>query len=430
MKLCNKDACTGCMACINICAVGALKFQYDTKGFGYPEIDAERCVKCESCSRVCPASHSTAPIDHTPVVYAAKSKNAGIRAQSSSGGIFSELALQILNRGGVVFGAAFDEKLHLRHMAVHRPEELTLLRGSKYLQSEIGNSFQNVRRELLTGKSVLFCGTPCQVAGLKSFLGKPYPELFTVDLVCHGVPSPKVFRNYCEMLQRKLGIKITDYFFRDKKWSWKHFNSKIVGVLNENASPEAFSRLIYADNAWYGTWESDPWTRGFLSNYFLRPSCYSCRYSNMNRPGDITLADYWGYHSRRSLLDDDRGISMVLLNNKHGRELFELLKNRVIYVPTSCEEAIGGNKALSGSFQESPLSADFWATFEQDGYEGTLERFMGPEKLGLELRTLYKFGRNSIRFRLVRLFILLAWRPLRLYRKSIQCVRDFGCRRA
>lgn len=460
IKLCDENDCTGCMACGNACRHGAIEFFSNEEGFLHPKVDASKCVGCKMCVRACPILTPCPPAGSQGEkrVFAAWARDEKIREESSSGGVFSVLAKAVLSDGGCVFGAAFDENFRLRHVGIEDVAGLEKLRGSKYVQSRIGESFLEAERMLKCGRVVFFTGTPCQIAGLRMFLRRDYENLLTADIVCHGVPSPKVFESYREWLEGELGAPLGTYKFRDKRWSWKNFNTKASPVRGRKFQHESLSvkqnlrmagtserhvdifatrkklqhesPLIAEKNGeLLGTWQEDPWMRGFLREYFLRTGCHACRFANTERPGDITLADYWGYRPRkRKLCDDDRGISMVMLNNSKGRRIFEHVKPELEYVETPVEEAVRGNPALSHCFPPSPLRNEFWADFREGGYAGTIEKYMYPEKVGLNLRILYRFGRNSLLYLGIRMVLFTYRFPRRavgfVFRKLGVCRRN------
>ena len=458
IELCKPEDCTGCMACGNACRHGAIEFVQNEEGFLHPKINVEKCVECKMCVRACPILTPCSPAgtQEDKQVFAAWAKDEEIRMESSSGGVFSVLAKNMLSGGGIVFGAAFDENFKLRHIGIEDEKSLEKLRGSKYVQSEIGDAFVRVERFLKSGRNVLFSGTPCQIAGLRMFLRKSYENLLTIDIVCHGVPSPLVFQSYKTWLELQLGRPLGAYKFRDKRWSWKNFNTKAsplggrklqhesLFANNDRESDNAenlssnFSHTkgkfqhesplkAERDGTLLGTWQEDPWMRGFLREYFLREGCHSCRYTNTDRPADITLADYWGYRSRIGFRDDDKGISMVMLNSLKGREAFERIKLGLVFCETPIVEAVRGNPALSRCFAPSPLRAVFWEDFKAGGYAGTLKKYMYPEPIRWHLRILYRYGRNHFVVEILRglLFalalprrsMLLVWRvfkPLKI----------------
>lgn len=312
INITDKHKCCGCTACISVCPKGCISMSEDKEGFLYPVVDSVKCIDCGLCEKVCPVLH---PLKNEaePLVYAAINNDESIRMQSSSGGIFTLLAESVIENGGVVFGACFDRDWNVVHDYTETKEGLVRFRGSKYVQSNVGNSFSQVKIFLDAGREVLFSGTPCQVAGLKNYLRKPYPNLLTVDLVCHGVPSPDVWRKYLqETVCKEYGIKknksavnicdyISDIKFRAKDKGWKKYSFKIEykdGRIEINPFYE------------------NPYMNIFLSNLSLRPSCYVCPAKLNNVQSDITLADFWGVNKIDPNIDDDKGCGLLFLNNK------------------------------------------------------------------------------------------------------------------
>lgn len=297
--------CCGCNACVQACPKHCIKMQEDSEGFLYPVVDRESCIDCGLCERVCPVINQNEP--QKPVVtLAAVNSDESVRLASSSGGIFTLLAERTIDNGGVVFGAAFDENWDVKHICIDSKSELPKLRGSKYVQSTIGNCYKEAITHLSAGKEVLFSGTPCQIAGLKRFLHKEYKNLKTVDVVCHGAPSPMVWRMYLDEVSSMYNIaQITDIKFRDKTEGWKNFSLSIK--YKDKGGAEKTFRETLNENVFM---------RCFLSNLCLRPSCYACPVRNGKSGSDITLADLWGAENICPGLDDDKGVSLVLLRNK------------------------------------------------------------------------------------------------------------------
>lgn len=297
--------CCGCNACVQACPKHCIRMQEDSEGFLYPFVDRESCIDCGLCERVCPVINQNEP--QKPVVtLAAVNSDESVRLASSSGGIFTLLAERTIDNGGVVFGAAFDENWDVKHLCIDSKSELPKLRGSKYVQSIIGNCYKEAKAYLSAGKEVLFSGTPCQIAGLKRFLHKEYKNLKTVDVVCHGAPSPMVWRMYLDEVSSMYNIaQITDIKFRDKTEGWKNFSLSIKYKDKEGA-----------EKTFRETLNENVFMRCFLSNLCLRPSCYACPARNGKSGSDITLADLWGAENICPESDDDKGVSLVLLRNK------------------------------------------------------------------------------------------------------------------
>lgn len=328
---CEIQKCCGCSACVQVCPKRCISLCENSEGFSYPQINKLLCINCHLCEKVCPYLNvykSQRPI----IVYAAKNRDEELRLQSSSGGIFSLLAEAVIKKGGVVFGACFDENGEVKHGYTETMERLALFRGSKYMQSRIGDSYKKVQILLKQGRTVLFTGSPCQVAGLKHFLCQEYDNLLTVDFACHGVPSPKVWRIYLDEKtihrgDRKeqhsshyisLKKKISKIDFRSKSTGWKRYS--LVLTLFEQEGKENKNIVLFSS-----VFTENSYMQAFLSNLILRPSCYNCLYKNGVSHSDITLADFWGVGSQIPEFDDDKGVSVVLISSKKGEKYYDKL---------------------------------------------------------------------------------------------------------
>lgn len=337
----DMDRCVGCSACAQRCPTQCISMQHDHEGFLVPYIDANRCVDCGQCKKVCPVLNTGMEIPNAnqepgfPRAWAAWSLNDAIRLSSSSGGIFSLLAESCLSRGGTVFGAAFDQDFMVRHTGITEPSELDSLRRSKYVQSDINQCFREAEKLLKAHKPVLFSGTGCQIAGLKSFLGKDYPDLLTVDLACYGVPSPRVWSLYLEDMKKRFKSEIEAISFRDKKNGWKHY---CMHISFKNGRS-------YRDAA-----VKDPFFIGFGKNLFSRKSCYNCLFKHPHSRADITLADFWGADKLGIVnTQDDKGISLVIANTPRGQAALEAIRENCFLVETSFREATSKNPRLTVS---------------------------------------------------------------------------------
>ncbi len=340
----SPSQCTGCHACLNICPVRAIEMSDTGEGFKYPKIDSQSCINCNKCEKVCPALNGRNVLhSKAPEFYAVWNKDENVRQKSSSGGMFRILADEIIAEGGTVYGAAFDEHNHLRHVRVEKSDELLPLMGSKYVQSEIGTVFSQVRADLRNGRQVLFSGTPCQVAGLYAFLGGDNENLLTVDVLCHGVPSPGVFQRYLDSLEINEKCRIE---FRNKDKSWKLFSLVVGDKVHETLSENVYMK-------------------GFLSNLYLRPCCADCQYIGCQRIGDLTLGDFWGVNVFRQAYDDDKGTSLVLVNSPKGKLIFEALRFRYALaerVPDA--SAVFSNPTLTHSSVPSPQREAFFDDYK------------------------------------------------------------------
>ena len=342
-QICDDDKCTGCSTCANICGKYAIAMCPDKGGFIHPVIDDNRCIGCGLCDKVCPANHEPEGHEHK-AVYAAFVKDEAERAKSTSGGVFACLAQLVLKDGGYIYGAVMDEDWIVRHIEAVDENGLDRIRNSKYVQSEVGLCYQQVKKRLEEGKKVLFSGTPCQVAGLRNYLKFEPDNLLTVDILCHGVPSPEMFKRYVSAEEARAGSRMKQMQFRSKIVGWKKiFTVRIFEPNNE------------AD------W-GDTFVPGFLKDLYLRESCYQCPYASDKRQGDITLGDFWGYLERfpEYIEDDDKGISLVIVNTDKGAASLRKIKRKLVIAHRTMEDAKGGNPILSRPNIKPQVYDDFW----------------------------------------------------------------------
>lgn len=325
--------CTGCGACHGHCPTKAIEMKEDYEGFRQPTIDMDKCINCDMCSKICPVNNDFPNTNETrPEMQATWSKDSDVVESSATGGLFYELAKQVVEEGGVAVGAIYDEDLQVTHEFAETLEDLTKLQGSKYVQSKVYHTFPIIRKMLKEGRTVLFSGTPCQVGGLNAYLKyKKYDNLYTADLICHGIPGAKIYRKYLEELRNAAESEIESINFRDKSNGWNMFSVK---VLFEN------------DLQYLQTARDDNFMKIFLSDIALRRSCYDCKFSSIPRAADITLGDYWGIGYRRPHLDNNRGTSQVLVNSDQGRKLLDKIKDRVYVEVTGFEEGLNANPVL------------------------------------------------------------------------------------
>ena len=319
IKIVDPSKCCGCSACVNLCQHHAISMQPDKLGFPYPVVDMDNCVDCGLCDAVCAfvpdvSAAQTVPNDTKVEVLAARHDDADILTQSQSGGAFSAIAVQVLNDGGVVYGAAFDQSHLVRHIKVDSVEGLSALRGSKYVQSDLSDIFRQVRSDLRSGTKVLFCGTPCQVAGLRSFIPVTMQDgLYLVDFVCHGVPSPSVWKDYLDYMSRQGTIVKAN--FRDKSVAgWKEHKETFIYNNGKKNVADSFRVLFY-------------------KNIMLRHSCSVCPYNIMNHKSDVTIADFWGVDEIVPQMDGPEGTSMVICNTSDGQELIRKASTVMTIVP-------------------------------------------------------------------------------------------------
>ena len=332
IEIVKKNECCGCGSCVQKCPKQAISMVEDEEGFLYPQINNERCINCGLCSKVCPQLKKNKEIDNEyPKAFAMRSKNNEELSKSSSGGIFSVIADYVFENDGVVFGAAYDDELNVNHIKADSRIELEPLRSSKFVQSNIGDTYKETETLLKEGRIVFFTGTPCQIAGLNSFLIKEYDNLITCDLVCHGVPSQKLFHTYIEYLSKKFNSRVVKYNFRSKeKNGW--------GLFSKVETEDGKIRYINPD--------FDPYYSNFLESTIYRLNCYQCHYTTYNRVSNITLADYWGISGIHPSFYREEGNSLILINDKKGEQIFEKITDKIEYIQTDLEKAANHNKNL------------------------------------------------------------------------------------
>lgn len=331
----RKSNCCGCRACENICPIGAISMNEDVGGFIFPVVDTETCINCGLCEKACPVVNIKKN-EKSEYALACYSKDKVIRNDASSGGIFELLARKTIGVGGVVFGAAFDEQLTLKHMYAENLQDLKKLCKSKYIQSDANEVFIKVKQFLLDNRKVLFVGAPCQVSALNNYLGKPFDQLITVDFICHGVPSNKIFKSYKEAEEKKHRGKMTSFSFRVKDGNVKHVHGYSY-TIERNGRPKVYKGMFF-DNPYYF---------GFKKYLILRPSCYSCKYCTPERVSDITLADFWGIEDYLKDVDFNKGVSMVLVNSKKGQIAFSALHENIESYQLGIDIAVKSNHCLS-----------------------------------------------------------------------------------
>ena len=353
MQLYNeKNQCCGCSACQDTCPKNAITMVEDKEGFLYPVINKKRCVDCGMCYNVCPNINVKAK-ESLLKAYAAYNKNEKIRLKSSSGGIFTLITEDILKKNGVVYGAAFNENFEVKHIRITNIIELEKLRGSKYVQSKCNGIYSECKRDLDSGMNVLFSGTPCQIEALKCYLKKPYDNLFCVDIICHGVPSRLVWRKYLQYRVNFAKSKIEQIAFRLKNEGWKQFAVQFVF-----ANGTAYCQNLH----------KDIFMRGFLKNLYLRPSCYACKFKTKERVSDITLADFWGINNIYHDVDDDKGMSLVIVHSREGLNLFEKLKTSMFYREANLNEALIYNSSMIKSVMPNKNRVKFFEEIQNDNF--------------------------------------------------------------
>lgn len=374
IQILGKSRCCGCTACSQICPKQCITMESDLQGFLYPIVNTIECIGCNLCEKVCPVLNQSEPQEPLQV-YAAKNCDEQIRENSSSGGIFTSIAECIIKNGGVVFGATFNEYWEVRHIYVEAITDLSKFRGSKYVQSNLEGVYQSVKSILLTGRQVLFSGTPCQIAGLRSFLREENDNLFTVDIVCHGVPSPLVWNEYLNHISAKYKRCVQDIVsinFRNKEFGWYSYRVNIEWKDKIYSKPKS----------------EDLFMLGFLKNLYLRPSCEECPVKSGKSGSDITLGDFWGVNEAHPEIYDDKGVTMVLLNTKKGQKLFD--NTNSIRVESTYGIATRLNPVLNICSKYPDKSEEFWQVYKKFGIK-VLEQFVPIPKKQVVKRIIREF---------------------------------------
>lgn len=367
IQITDKSRCSGCSACAQICPRSCIRMEADREGFLYPVVDQDRCSRCGLCERICPVSHPVQTQKGTQAL-AVYSKDGEIRRRSSSGGVFFLLAQAILEQGGVVFGAAFDKNCRVVHTAAQTPAELARLRGSKYVQSEVGNAYIRAKQFLEQGRPVLFTGTPCQTAGLRAYLGKNFPGLLCVDFICHGAPSPAVWEEYLRLREQQASAAAQKVSFRDKTNGWEDYS---IVIQFENGTEY---RCPYRE---------DVYMKAFLHNLILRPACQACAFKGESRCSDLTLADFWGIREVAPDMDDGMGVSLVWAHTQQGEDWLKRLQSQTVFHAVELAQALAFNASATQSSQPHPGRRRFFARLGKQPLDRLAERCL---KDGLLLR--------------------------------------------
>lgn len=368
----NKRECCGCTACMNICPVGAIQMISDEEGFLYPEINKLKCINCNACVQVCTFKNGCIKRKQPVEIWAVQHKDKNVRIVSSSGGVFTSMYRSIIEHDGIVYGARFDSNFMVEHARATTERECEAFRGAKYVQSNMcpGGILKKVELDLKQGKIVLFSGTPCQVAGLKSYLKDDSPNnLITCDIICHGVPSPVIWKQYLDLIKKKSQIK--NIHFRNKENGWH--NSR----LYINKMDGTFIAQSHAEN---------PYSNLYFSHYILRESCTVCPYASFERVGDITIGDFWGIENSIPDLDDDLGTSIVMVNSDKGKKLLEDIWDTLNVRATDREHCMQPNLIMPSGL---PLSREkFWMRYHNKGLKTVMKYYTayGDQFISVRIR--------------------------------------------
>ena len=353
----QKEECFGCTACMQICPTKAITMHEDKEGFSYPVIDQEKCIHCNMCRKVCPYQKE---IKETKAdIYGVKLKEIEKRKKSQSGGAFTAIATSILENSGVVYGVAVCEGFVVKHIRIQNLDELDKLKGSKYVQSNAEEVYEKIEKDLREDKLVLFSGTACQIQGLLNYIEMkkiPSEKLYTCDLVCHGVPSPKIYQEYIQFFEKKYHSKMKNFNFRDKRYGWGPHDETMTFKNHRKITRPYYRNIFYSNNP-------------------LRPSCYSCQFANTNRITDFTIADFWGIEKANQDFYSRFGVSLLFVQPGKGQELFKkiLEKNELIYFQTNLEDCLQHNLQKP---TDKPIERQkFWEEYNKSGFEFILRKY-------------------------------------------------------
>lgn len=348
----KKSTCYGCTTCINLCPTNAITMESDKEGFIYPIIDLEKCINCNKCVEACPIKVNKSQYEQS--FYGIKAKDLEEKKKSQSGGAAALMTNYIIANGGIVYGAIIGEDLKVYHERISKEEDKHKLKGSKYVQSTLNDTFVKVKKDLQASKEVLFVGTPCQIAGLREYLKNANTDkLYLCDLICHGVPSPKIYMDYINYIENIQKEKILEFDFRDKSFGWQT-SKETMKFKNKQITATEYINL-------------------FLSNVALRLSCYECRFAILDRTSDITIGDFWGIDKVDPEFLDDTGVSLVIINNKKGEEIFSKIKEKVNYKKYEKEECLQTNLRQPS---KKPLNREqFWEDYENEKFSYIIEKY-------------------------------------------------------
>lgn len=366
--------CAICGACVNACPVDAISFTKAHLDFWYPQINEDICIHCNQCECACPILGCKGkPDDGYPIAFAAKSADDSIRLRSSSGGVFYELAEQMLREGGYVCGAVFDDEFHVKHILSNTHEDILRMMGSKYAQSDMGYCYREIKEMLEKGNKVLFSACPCQVAGLRTFLGKDYKNLLLVELICHGIPSDGMLQTYIDMQEKKYGARLTKLEFRNKAKGWH----------NSSVRMEFKNRRVHSIPMTF-----DTYMQGYFRGITLKESCFSCQFRKFKSGSDLTIGDLWGAEIAIPDMDDNIGLSAVIVNSEKGALFLE--RSEIVCCQFEIDRILKYNRSLLESFDEGAQRTAFYAYTEKYDLERAIKAFF-QEKLLQKAKREFRF---------------------------------------
>lgn len=356
----NKEQCFGCTACYNICPQNCIKMVFDEEGFKYPYVDISLCIDCGLCIKHCPITNDFTS-QKIKACFGLIHNSNFITDQSASGGAFTAVAEYVLEKNGIVYGCAFNNDIEAVTIAIDNSKDLNKLRGSKYVQCDNLQKYREIQENLDKDIEVLYASTPCNVSGLKAYLGKLYENLTTLDLFCHGVPSPILFKNYITWLENKYYGKVTEYSFRDKKYGWG-----TQGHFTINGKHHIL----------YGT---DPYYNSFLYGKTYRPSCYQCKFASSKRTGDISIGDFWGIEQFHPEVDTNQGVSAILINTEKGLLLKQAILSKATLIETSFENISFLNKQLVHPVIKPQIRDQIYVKFQEMEFNNYVHAYLFPE---------------------------------------------------
>lgn len=369
----DKANCTGCSACYAICPKHCITMCPDAEGYLYPSVDINLCIDCGACENVCPINKNIPTGERKIIAFAVQNRNEVIRKESASGGAFSAFATTVLKKDGIIFGGCFDKNFNVYHDSVHTQDDLKKLRCSKYVQSDMRDTFSDVKAFLKQGRPVLFSGTPCQVCGLKSYLKKNYDNLITIDLICHGVPSPGLWNKYLKWISDKEKSKITYVSFRDKYFGYAG-STMAIGFENGKTKYQSQSIQFFKYT--------------FFQNLNNRPSCFNCKFKTINRNADITLYDCWHINKFNKDMDDDCGTTMTLLHTEKGENLFNETQPLIYYCKANVDKAIELDGIMATQCPpKNPQREQFFDDVNSMQYEQLIRKYfpLSPKRYLVQL---------------------------------------------
>lgn len=379
----NAQQCVICGSCVNICPKGAISLEKKYLDFSYPEINFSKCIRCNQCEQHCPVLH--AQVRHQegePIAYAARNRKENVRKVSTSGGVFASAAEYVLSQNGFVCGAVFDADFSVKHICTNAPQQIRDMMGSKYAQSDMGDSFQQVKEKLQMGKLVLFTGCPCQIAGLNAFLGKSYENLILMELICHGIPSAAMLKSYIQLLETRFHAALVQIQFCDKTGGWH----------NRAVSAKFSNGKVYRKPT-----TADGFMRGLLGNTYLKTSCYGCPFRGYKSGADLMMGDFWGAEAEMPEIDDNTGLSAILVTSSRGNDFFQKLELDKYAV--RADQIIRYNKNIINLPQPDKNREKFYQLAREKGFSQAID-LMLCEKRTEKWKRQIRFGVRSVLYRI------------------------------